>query len=491
MTIGLRHRLRQVLTSERGMALPTAMFATVAALGLGGAAILSSVSVQQGSKRDSGSKSAIAAADAGVNVAMMRINRGADELDTTPCLEGAEPEADGWCPSVSGEVGGAEYTYRTSAAGAGCGEGNDLCVVATGSANGATRRVFVSFNGQASAGSGGGSEESSEEKEEGASEESGTFAEGLIGEDEVYLDGNADVRVNVGTNGNLVSTGNATICGNIRHGIGKNWESTQNSTQCSGYEVTEGNQTLPSVYSFLPSDIATNNSNGRITKCDLTGEPPECQQDSYNGNWSSTKPFDPDTRRISLSGNTTLTVGGGDYWICSLSLAGNSQLIMAEGAQVRFFFDTPENCGTSTQISLSGNNQISATGNQPGIGAFDMPAFFLLGSETTATQVNLSGNSSTAHEFLIYGPDTIINISGNATYKGVIAGKQISVVGNGRFEHDSGFILPPSIDPWTLSGGGSEEEKEKGGGASGFGVFTPQFYVECTGPAGATPDSSC
>lgn len=489
MTTGLKHRLWVLLGSERGMALPTAMFATIAALGLGGAAVMSSVNVQQGSKRDSGSKSAIAAADAGVNVAMMRINRGSEELDEAPCLEGAEPQADGWCPPVEGEVGGAEYTYRTSAAGEGCGE-HDLCVVATGSAAGATRRVLVSFDGQAGSGSGGSSEEGSEEEESGSSEESGGGAEGLIGEDEVFLDGNADVRVNVGTNGNLVSTGNASICGDIRHGIGQEWSKTQNSTQCSGYNVTEGNQTLPSVYSFLPSDIATSNSNGRITKC-TGGEPPDCQQDSYTGNWKSDRPFDPDTRAISLAANDTLTVSGGDYWVCSLSLAGNSQLIMAEGAQVRFFFDTPENCGVTLQISLSGNNSISATGNRPAEGAFDMPGFFLLGSPDQATTVNLSGNASTEHEFLVYGPDTTINISGNATYKGIIAGKQISVVGNGRFEHDSGFSLPPSIDPWTLSGGDGEEETEGGEEASGFGVFTPQFYVECTGAPGATPDTSC
>jgi len=492
MTLSLRHRLRQALASERGMALPTALFATIAALGLGGAAVLSSVDVQQGSKRDSGSKSAIAAADAGVNVAMMRLNRGAEELgEEEPCLEGAEP-VEGWCPPEFGTVGGAEYTYQASAAGSGCGESGayDLCVVATGSANGASRRVFVSFLGQSSSGSGGSSEEGSEEEESGSSEESGGGVEGLVGEDEVVLSGNADVRVNVGTNGNLVSSGNATICGDIRHGIGKEWVKTQNSTQCSGYDETEGSQTLPSVYSFLPSDIETNNSNGRITKCS-GGEPPECQQDSYNGNWSSTKPFNPDTRRISLSGNTTLTVGGGDYWICSMSLSGNSQLIMAEGAQVRFFFDTPENCNTSNQISLSGNNAITATGYQPGDSAFDMPGFFLLGSPNIATQANLSGNYSTSHEFVIYGPDTIINISGNATFKGVIAGKQINVSGNGKFEHDDGFSLPPSIDPWSLSGGEGSESSEEAEGSSGLGVLTPQFYVECTGPAGAAPDTSC
>jgi len=60
-----RRRLSLLLRSERGMALPTALFAMIASFGLASAAVLSSIDVQQGSSRDSGSKNAIAAADAG------------------------------------------------------------------------------------------------------------------------------------------------------------------------------------------------------------------------------------------------------------------------------------------------------------------------------------------------------------------------------------------------------------------------------------------
>lgn len=489
MTPSLRHRLRQALASERGMALPTALFATIAALGLGGAAVLSSVNVQQGSKRDSGSKSAIAAADAGVDVAMLRLNRGAEALDEEPCLEGAEP-VDGWCPPVSGGVGGSEYTYRVSAAGSGCGE-HDLCVVSTGTASGASRRVLVSLDAGPGAGSGGGGEEGGEGGEEGEGELSGGGVEGLVGEEGIYLSGNADVRVNIGTNGYITSSGNTSICGDIRHGVGKSWIKSGNASQCSGYELTEGNQSLPPVSSFMPSDIAVNNSNGRITKCNNKDLPAECESDAYNGNWTNSKPFKPSNRRISLSGNTTLTLSGGDYWICSLSLSGNSELIMKEGAHVRFFFDTPENCGTSNQISLSGNNRITATGYQPGEGVYDMPGFFLLGSPTQASSANLSGNYSTTHEFVIYGPDTYMNVSGNATFKGVVAGKQVTMSGNGTFEQDAGFYLPPELNPWEGGGGEESEEETEPSEETTSGVFRPQFYVECTGPAGAAPDSSC
>ena len=70
-----RLRFALLVESERGMALPVAMLATVASLGLAGAAVMSTVDVQQGTKRDGGSKSAIAAADAGASLARLRLNR--------------------------------------------------------------------------------------------------------------------------------------------------------------------------------------------------------------------------------------------------------------------------------------------------------------------------------------------------------------------------------------------------------------------------------
>jgi hypothetical protein len=481
-------RLRLLVGSERGMALPTALFAMVASVGLASAAVIATVDVQQGSKRDSGSKSAIAAADAGANVATMRLNRDAAELETAPCLEGATPEA-GWCPPVTGTVGGAEYSYQVSEAGAGCGEFT-LCVAVTGTAGEVTRRVLVSFNQGPGAPGGGSGGEGGSSEEGGEGEGGGTPPEGVIGQDSITLSGNADIRVSIGTNGNLVSSGNANVCGNIRHGIGKEWSHSGNASQCNGYEVIEENSTLPSVSSFMPSDIETNNSNARITTC-KSGLPVGCQSDTYNGKWTSTSPFNPSTRRISLSGNTSLTFGGGDYWLCSMTLSGNSELIMAAGAQVRFFFDTPEHCGTGNQISFSGNTKISATGYQPGEGQFNVPGFFLMGSPTTSSSVSISGNASTS-EFVIYGPDTGISLSGNGvTYKGLVAGKTIAISGNGAtFDQDEGFELPPYLNPWFKEK--TEPGSEGGEGEPGApSVFTPQFYVECSGEATPTPDANC
>jgi len=504
----LRGRLGLLIREEQGMALPVALFAMIAGMALASAAVVSTVNVQQGEHRDSSTKSAIAVADAGANIARTRINRYAVVLADHPCmrmgaggvLEGAEAEADGWCPAVTGTVGSGTYEYRVSPAGSTCGEYR-LCVVSTGTMSGTSRRIEVAYNESAvqktikpeGEGEGTGGEEESGSTTEGES----IAVEGLIGQDGIELTGNADVRVGIGTNGDIKASGNADVCGDVRHGVGKKFEKTSNAKQCPGYVETEGNKSLPPVSSFMPSDIATNNSDYRLVKCTKTKpakEPEGCESDAYSGVRNSTKPWNATSRAITLDANDTLTVNGGDYWVCSISLSGNSQLIMGSGAQVRFFFDTPEHCGLSSgaaQISATGNTRIASTSKTV------MPAFYLLGSTTMPTNVNVAGNASTTDEFVIYGPNTTINISGNGTYKGVMAGKQIYISGNGRFENDAAYRPPVEITPITEVGKESEGEPE-GGEPSEETIttaryFSPQFYIECTGvpSAFAAPNANC
>ena len=542
----IRARLLGMARSERGMALPVALFATVSSLALAGAAVMSTVDVQRGSKRDNGSKSAIAAADAGANVAMQRLNRYGGSLNSeNPCLTlnaGGDLEAaaapagePGWCAPIEGEVGGATYSYRVSALGSTCGP-RDVCIVSTGSADTVDRRIELSLDegalwkpmteaqviakkielNEKKGSSQAELEQLEEEWEETVEKESkGGGIAGLVGRESIVSSGNAQIKVGVATNGDLTTSGNTSVCGSIQIGVGKKWTKSGNAKQCSGYSVTEGNVTLPAVTSFMPSDIATHNSNGRITTCSK-GLPAECQTDTYSGaDWSKQPPFNASSRSISLSGNTTLTLGGTDYWVCSLSLSGNSKVIMAQGAHVRVFFDTPENCGTSNQISMSGNNEITATGYQGTPGHFDMPGFYLLGSTTSASQVSLSGNASTTNEMIIYAPNSNIAVSGNAAYKGIIAGRQIAWSGNGSIEQDTGFEIPPELDSASGDGSGAEaiegkkvskeeEIKKLGeeleileknvGSEAGGRTFNASAYVECSGGAAATgqaPDAGC
>jgi len=457
-------RLRALLRREEGMALPTAMFATVAALGLAGAAVISTVDAQHGTHRDNNSKSAIGAADAGANVALLRLRRDAAELSESPCLEGASPEEDGWCPAVGGEIGGGEYSYRVSRADVACG-GYDLCVVSTGTVGEVSRRVEVTFTDSTGGLSGFG---------EGLGGE-----EGLIGAGDIEIENGTDVRVGVGTNGNVTVENNGNVCGNIRHGVGKSVDLDVNSTQCDGYEVLEGNVNLPPVSSFIPSDIATNNSNYRLATCEGEDLPAGCQEDTYTGKWTTKPPWDPETRTISSFNNTTLTLGGEDYFVCKLDLANNSHLIMAEDAQVRIFFDTPENCeleNGETQIYVPENADITSTGYQPEESKFSVPGLYVMGSETIETKIEFRPNGGT-NEIFIYAPSTDIVLKNNAVFIGTIVGDNVHVSENVIIEQHDGFELPPHLIPWTTEGSDP--------------VLAAQYYVECSGEATPAPDSGC
>jgi hypothetical protein len=556
------HLVRQLRRSETGMALPVALFAMIGSMALAGAAVVATTDAQLGATRDHSSKTAIAAADAGANIARVRQSRFGFILNSyNPCLklgtsgklEKSPAEMAGgkeWCPPMSGTVGDASYVYRVSPVGKACGA-YELCVVSTGTADQLKRRIEVTFNRSGIADDETeliGRETRDKEfelaaelkeaqwKEEWSKveqkrqeliklreEEKKRFgAEGFVGRDGITLSGNADIRVGVGTNGGLSSSGNASICGDVRVGVGKKWSKSGNASQCAGYKVTEGNVSLPPVTSFMPTNIAAVNSNARITTCTKANVPLNCQKDSYTGSWTSKPPFDAKTRAITLSGNETLTVGGGDYWICSITFSGNSQLIMAKGSRVRFFFDKPENCGNNgNQLTLSGNNRISSTGYQPSVGNFEMPGFYFVGSPAVASQVNLSGNFGTVNEMIVYGPDTYINVSGNATFMGIIVGKQIAMSGNGKVAQDAGFQAPPELNPgsaekelkalealeekWKAEGLTVEQiqkkreeeqvtrlENEKKSNRSPV-YYTPQAYFECVGVAtvGAAPNANC
>lgn len=453
--------VRDLRRSERGMALPAAMFATIASLGIGGAAVMSSVNVQQGGHRDGDSKSAIAAADAGANVALLRLNRYASALSTsTPCLGVSNGTlalsavaADGWCPAISGSVGDSTYVYRSTPATA----ATTMSVVATGTSGEVSRRIAVTYKTTTVG--------------------SALGKEGMIGVDDVRIDNNGDARVGVGTNGNIYVKNNGNVCGNVRHGVGKNDYFEKNATQCTGYQVTEGNVSLPPVSSFMPTNIDIENSNGRLVTCTKiigeTREPAGCQEDGYTGKWKSTEPWDPNpgVRTIYATNGTTLTLGGGDYWICRLYIKNNSHLVMQDGAQVRVFFDTPENCGIKAgekQIDVSNGADITATGYQPEIGKFDVPGFYVMGSESIPTTIEFSPNGGT-NEFILYAPNSDILIKNKATYTGVIAGKTVHLE-NAIVRQDEGF-KPPDI-----------------GGAT---IFERQSYLECTGASASPPNAGC
>jgi hypothetical protein len=430
------------------MALPTALFAMIATMALASVAVLSSVDVQQGSARDHDSKEAIAAADAGASVALLRLNRFQNKLSaSTPCVGPAGETllaSAGWCPATTPEkVGDATYTYRVSAY---TGSGT-YSVVATGTAGNVSRRVDVglySYNGK------------------------NVFAEEkMIGQSSIQMKGGVTVKTDVGTNGSIsLNSENGkspTLCGNLRHGIGKEAP----TPKCNG-TVSESEENLPSI--TPPANIATSNSNCRLV--------PNCTNkteiDTYSkingkkiesGKRTTTEPWDATHTTINIPNNSRLSMGGRDYYVCGLFVKG--ELIMNAGSEIRIFVRTPEECGYKAgaiQVEFTAGATIVSTGYNAQNG-YKIPGIYVMGESS----IKLSGNSGT-NEVMIYAPKSEIDLGGSATYKGMIAGKTLVLHGDPIFESDPN-IKVPDIAFASLLG--------------------RTRYVECVGATGSPPNANC
>jgi hypothetical protein len=430
--------VRDLRRDQRGIAVPTALMALVASFALASVAVMSTVDVQQGTHRDHDSKEAIAAADAGANIALLRLNRYLPSLSTAhPCIGPSgeyQTAGGGWCPATSTEsVGGATYSYAISAY---AGAGTPLNVVSVGSAGTVSRRVNVAMT---------------------TTKGKGVFAdEKFIGQDEITVKGDFKIEADIGTNGNIIqSGGSGTICGDDRHGIGK----TAPTPSCSGVK-TEENRELPPI--VPPANIGTENSNCMLSqKC--TSGPYVGKVDTY----TKSNPWTASSRVIDIGGQGTLTMNGNDYFICQLNI-GPGTLYMSAQAHVRIFIDTPQHCGLSsgaTQVNISGNGNIVSSGYIPNQGIYEIPAIYVLGNGG----VSIGANSGTNH-VLIYAPQSAIDFGGGANWIGMIAGKSINLHGNPYFKSDPN-LKEPDI---TYSG-----------------RFQRTRYVECSGATASPPNANC
>lgn len=431
--------IRDLRRNERGIAVPTALMALIATFAISSVAVMSTVDVQQGTKRDHDSKEAIAAADAGANIALLRLNRYLPSLTLAhPCI-GANGEyqtpVSGWCPATATEsVGGATYSYAVSAY---TGTGTPLNIVSVGSSGTVQRRVNVALM---------------------TNKGQGVFAdEKFIGQDEINVKGNFKIEADIGTNGGITqSGGSGTICGDERHGHGK----SAPEPDCTGNMRFEEERDLPPI--VPPANLATENANCMLAqKC--TSGPYIGQTDTY----TKSKPWTEKTRTINVGGNGTLTMNGGDYFICKLEV-GPGTIYMSAGAHARIFIDTPQNCGLAsgaTQVNIGGNGNLVSSAYNPKQGMYEIPQIYVLGNGA----VKIGANSGTNH-LMLYAPESKVDLEGNAEWVGMFAAKSITLNGTPYFSSD------PNIKEPDLTYAGR---------------FTRTRYVECTGATASPPNANC
>lgn len=112
---------------------------------------------------------------------------------------------------------------------------------------------------------------------------------------------------------------------------------------------------------------------------------------------------------------------------------------------------------------------MTSSGYQPTEDKFNMPGLYVMGSPTIPTTIRFSNNGGT-NEFVLYAPNSNIYMENNATYKGAIAGKTVSLSNHAKVEQGDGY-KPQQI-----------------GGAT---IFARQSDVECIGASASPPNASC
>ena len=408
----LRERARSLREDERGAAILVVITMITVGLAVAGVAAVAATNTLRGSTRDESSKDALAAADAGAQIALERQNQVAVNGDF-PCVTVAAGTmaagavgAGNWCPEFSGTAGDASYTYRVRPP-----EVTQLLsrieIVSTGTSQGMTRRVHVLAESPRA---------------------TAVFANStVIGEDFIRLDSNADVFGNAGTNGDITITSNADLCGSAQYGEDNAVIPAEYSgSDCPPtypYNSGPGNVSLPPIDQGQVAD-PDHNDNDRIDPSNALS------LDTISGNRGSVS-WDPDGRTLVINSNSALTLGGGDYSFCRLELHSNTALIVAAGASVRIFFDKPENCptlGAGPQIQLDSNSRFTTTDGSPA-----SLQLLVVGSDNpnvTSDNVVLASNSRTTMPVILYAPHSAIELSANSTLLGAIAGQSVHLDSN-------------------------------------------------------------
>lgn len=236
----------------------------------------------------------------------------------------------------------------------------------------------------------------------------------------VTIDGNSAVSslvtLNVGhvvSNGNITLTGSSKIQGNATAGPGK----TIQTTGTSKVTGTKGN--LTTAWPCSPVDLASlaqalsiSNDNALIPKTSANRNP-----------LSGSNP-----PNLTLSGNETLVLPAGTYYIGNLKVGGSSALSVSGEARLLV---------TGT-ITIDGNSPVNMAGAASNLRLF-----------TSGTAVTVAGSGRMKGFVYASRPTAVVKVDGTGALTGGLYGGLLKVSGSGMLYRD--LSLVPAPDPLTLA----------------------------------------
>lgn len=439
---------------DGGFTLPTVMLMMFSAFAVATGAVLISLSSQTGMARDFQMKDALAAAEAGAHEGMLRYNATTVSGDSWgKCLPTGTPVSDGagwsWCPAQQATLpDGTTYTYRVGfpqqLPGAPL-PAHTAQIISQGTSNGVTRRVDMTIRS--------------------ASSQTPFSTAGIVGLNAINLSSNDSLYGNSATNGDLTLSTNDIVCGTVEVGPGRTVVGGTPTCPTGPSPVTHGVTSLPPVNEGNVGPPTNNNSNGNffsvnpVSPTNTNAKRRVC----FNGR-NAAGEIDTSTstgcgpRELRLrngSSGVSVTLNGGNYSLCKLTLESGTSLYVANGAKVTIYFDSPEACGytsSTTQLSMDSNTSIQVNGGT----AQNMRLLFV-GSDTIPTTATMSSNTTQNvtcnQDFVIYGPRTDIVFASNSYFCGAVAGKKVTVSSNTTVKTSNEatqYSLPSWVDHYAI-----------------------------------------
>jgi hypothetical protein len=234
----------------------------------------------------------------------------------------------------------------------------------------------------------------------------------------------------IGSNGNVLLTGNGLIGGSVGvlpPAVGK--PIVAGPCPPSNYTINGGNAGLfgdpANVLSPLAQIMTFPTPPSPIPPPPLT-----------NVQYTSDTTLVPGTYgNLSASSKATLTLAPGVYNINSLSLSGQASITITPKGQVVLNI-----AGACASPCASPGVVLDLSGQSVNNQTLDAKQFQINYGGTGS--VNVTGNASTSY-FVLNAPNSAVKIAGNGDIFGAVLGKTIEDVGNGGFHYDKSVSLAP------------------------------------------------
>ena len=399
---------------------------------LTGGVLAEAVSSSYSSTADRDAKRAFTAAEAGLQAAAYRLS--SLSPSDTQCFTSAAvaPGAGGECPAHEQALGnGGRYRYWVTpvlTAGQAC-AGSVLstsngsqqlvqrCITAQGEVNGVTRRVQARVV---------------------ALRDAALFPlAGIVGLDEVWMKNSADLRgpVNVGSNGQISLGNSSQVTGRLEVPNSAPAPLLGNSSSVSGGVVRRADRWVLPHVEF--GNTATQNDNARIT----SGLDP-----SHNTTYAAA------TRTLTLGNSSSVTLGGGTYNFCSLTMQNSADLFVAAGARVRIFIDSPDRMGSGCPPRAAGTDRSCTVDRDASAGSGNfavinsariLPAsndpldlqIYVYGFNDMSNLVDFKNSIDMVGT--IHAPRSRVEFKNSATIRGAVAANRVCFKNSVNFTSDS------------------------------------------------------